>query len=170
MGSRPLTKIFHPHHRALMIEYVEDWPFGFKEASEKGYPAIMNRAMYWCKFMDVECHNHIEAYTTATEIAESVYLVGNTWVNEDYRGQGIHTEMLQWRNGMLEEYFGATHIYTLLNPQDGVSIEQLEKSVSRLGYRKASIGQMMMDGMRVRDAFRVWRSKLPVWRFDFDDC
>lgn len=168
MGSRPLTKIFHPNQRALMVEYVEEWPFSFKQASEKGYPSIMNRAMYFCLFQDMDCHNHLKAYTTAAEIAECVYLVGNTWVCEESRGYGVHAEMLEWRNEMLRKTFGATHIYTLLNPQDGVILEQLERTVSRLGYRKVSIGQMIMDGMRYRDAFRIWRSGLPVWRLDFD--
>jgi hypothetical protein len=166
MGSRPLTKIFHPHQRALMVEYVEGWPFGFKEASEKGYPKTMNRAMYWCKFMDVDCHNHLEAYTTATKIAKCVYLVGNTWVDEDYRGQGVHADILQWRNGMLKDTFGATHIYTLLNPQDGVSLEQLEKTVSNLGYRKASLRELRKDGVGIVDTLHIWRSGLPVWRLD----
>jgi|OM-RGC.v1.021420896 hypothetical protein len=170
MGSR--TQIFHPHQQALMLDYVEEWPWSFKQASEKGYPTTMNRAMYFCYFMDVECHNHIKAYTTATEIAECVYLVGNTWVDEESRGHGVHTEMLQWRNGMLKNTFGATHIYTLLNPQEGVSVEQLEKTVSRLGYRKVSrisvAAELIRNGVRYRDAFRIWKSNLPLWRLDFD--
>lgn len=164
--GRAITQIFHPHQQALMLDYVEEWPWSFKQASEKGYPSIMNRAMYFCYFMDVECHNHIRAYTTATEIAECVYLVGNTWVDEEYRGEGVHAEMLQWRNAMLKRTFGATHIYTLLNPQEGVSLEQLEKTVSRLGYRKARLRELRKDGVGIVDTLRIGRSGLSLWRLD----
>jgi len=163
MGSRPLTKVFHASQRALMVEYVEGWPFGLKNASEKGYPKVMNQAMYFCKFMDVDCHNHIEAYTTAVEVAESVYLVGNTWVDEDYRGQGIHAEMLRWRNGVLKETFGATDIITLLNPQEGASLEQLQKVVSSLGYRRLKWSDLRKMGVPITVRMQIRRSRLQFW-------
>jgi hypothetical protein len=163
MGNKPLTQIFHPHQQELMLDYVEEWPWSFKQASEKGYPKTMNRAMYFCKFLDVSCHNHLQAYTTATEIAECVYLVGNTWVGEDYRGEGVHSEMLQWRNGMLKERFGATDIITLLNPQEGASLEQLQKVVSSLGYRRLKWSDLRKMGVSITLRLQIRRSRLQFW-------
>jgi len=130
-------------------------------ASEKGYPNIMDRGMTFVMLHDMDCHRHAIGYTTATEIAEGVFLVGNTWVDEDSRGHGYHADLLKWRNEELKETFGATHIYTCLNPQEGVSVEQLEATVSKLGYKK--VGAMGMKNVRLRDRVHVLCAGLPVW-------
>jgi predicted GNAT family acetyltransferase len=128
-------------------------------ASERGYPKVMDRAMY---FLYLEGDETI-AYTTATEIAEGVFLVGNTWVSSSHRGKGLHAEILKWRNGELKETFGGTHIYTCLNPKpdEGILTSQLEKTVASLGYKK--VGAMGMKYVRLRDRVHVLCSGLPVW-------
>ena len=170
VGDMPKKRVYHtamPRHWEEMKSNIEGFLY-LKRASEKGYPKLMDRGMYFVMLHDMDCHNHPIGYTTATEFAEGVFLVGNTWVDDEFRGLGYHTELLRWRNEQLKETYGATHIYTCVNAQEGIPLERLENTISKLGYRKVSIGQMIMDGMRFRDAFNVWRCGLPVWRLDFD--
>ena len=131
-------------------------PIDARPASDKGYPNIMDRALY---FVYRE-HGDIVAYTTATEIDECVFLVGNTWGSHSHRGKGLHTEILKWRNEKLRDW-GATHIYACLNPQDGVALKRLEDTVSQLGYKK--VGAMGMQHVRLWTRVHVLCSGLPVW-------
>ena len=154
----PKKRIYHDGQKLRNV--IEGFST-LKYASEKGYPKVMDRGMTFVLLHDMDCHNHAIGYTTATELAEGVFLVGNTWVDEEVRGLGYHTGLLKWRNEELKETFGATHIYTCLNPQEGIPLERLEETVSKLGYKK--VGAMGMKHVRLRDRVHVLCAGLSVW-------
>ena len=134
--------------------------------SEKGYPPIMDGGIFLA-FVDVmTCHNHEFAYTSHTEISEGVFLVGNTWVDEEYRGMGLHEEILKVRNEWLAENHNNCDIYTLLNPQNTTKIHQLRHVVSKLGYRPKSL--LFSRGIPLKVRFQIWRSGLELWGKSLD--
>jgi hypothetical protein len=129
--------------------------------SEKGYPAVMDGGVFLTFVHLMECHNHEFAYTSHTEISEGVFLVGNTWVDEECRGMGLHEEILKVRNEWLAEHHNNCDIYTLLNPQDTTKIHQLRHVVSKLNYRTKRLWTAKGIPLRVR--FQIWRSGLELW-------
>ena len=80
-------------------------------ASEKGYPAIMDEAVYhFYTAKHFGGGTGCVAYTTFVEVSEGVFLVGNTWVHEDWRGEGLHGEILKSRNDWLKEGHLASYL------------------------------------------------------------
>lgn len=141
-----------------------------QSASEKGYPAVMDGAVYHFYTAKQPTH-HLEqtkvvAYTTFVEVSEGVFLVGNTWVHEDWRGEGLHGEILKSRNDWLQEGHLASDIYTLLNPQDTTKIHQLRHVVSKLGYKPKRL--WLAKGIPLRVRLQIWRSGLELWGKRFD--
>tara|TARA_R110001632_G_scaffold65776_3_gene155626 strand:+ start:12279 stop:12767 length:489 start_codon:yes stop_codon:yes gene_type:complete len=135
-------------------------------ASEKGYPAIMDEAVYHFYTARSPPTHHLEeskavAYTTFIEVSEGVFLVGNTWVDEDWRGEGLHEDILRSRNKWLSDAHFASNIYTLLNPQDDTKIHQLRHVVTKLGYRKKSL--LKAKGIPFGVRLQIWRSGLELW-------
>lgn len=149
-----------------MIRETEEFPWDLKLASEKGYPKVMDRAMYFCLYDDMECHNHLIGYTTAVKVAEGIYMVGNTYVYEEYRGENHHRDLLVWRNDFIRDRFGAKTIYTMLNPLPGVHMAQLRRVVSGLGYSPARIRDMRKDGVGLIVRMQTAASRLELWRKD----
>lgn len=129
--------------------------------SEKGYPPVMDRGTFLVFAHMMECHFHEFAYTTFTEVSEGVFLVGNTWVEEDSRGMGQHQEILKTRNKWLFKHHNSCDIYTLLNPQDTTKIHQLRHVVSKLGYRPKRL--LFAKGIPLRVRLQIWRSGLELW-------
>lgn len=149
--------------RGEMLREVEEFSWmTWQKASDKGYPKMMDRARYFV-LTDDSCHNHLIGYTTSTEIEDCVFLVGNTYVDEDYTGHGYHEKLLRWRNEYLKKYGGHV-IYTLLNPQGNTSIEQLRHVVGKLGYEKAKVKDMRNDGLRWTQILALKLSRLEIWR------
>lgn len=111
-------------------EYVEE---GWPDPKNKGYPKQYEDATY---FMLV-CEDALVGYTSFKHMGTYI-LVGNTYVQKNWRGQNVHSHLLNHRNKYLIDTFGLP-ILTVLNPRDGVSIEQLRKTVSSLGYEPCEI-------------------------------
>jgi len=127
------------------------------EASTKGYPSIMDESMYFVAYD----RGTLIGYTTSIMIAEGIYLVGNTWVNDDFRGLGIHSALLQSRNNLLKK-MGAKQIYTLLNPQGDTKYEQLRHVVENLGYERTA--WYKMKGVPMKMKLHIAVTSLDIWR------
>lgn len=130
-------------------------------ASDKGYPSIMDGAVYHYYLAQLPLETMCVAYTTFVEVSEGVFLVGNTWVHEDWRGEGLHGEILKSRNDWLQHGHLASDIYTLLNPQDTTKIHQLRHVVSKLDYKPKRL--WFAKGIPLKVRFQIWRSGLELW-------
>lgn len=135
-----------------------DW----RHASDKGYPKLMDKPIW---FVMTDDDGRLIGYTTATEIEDCIYVVGNTFVSPEHRNSGFHSKLLSFRNDKLKA-FGGTTIYTLLNPQGITTPQQLRHVVSKLGYKKAKYRDMRTDTLRIRDILLLKLSRLEIWRKD----
>jgi hypothetical protein len=123
-------------------EYVEE---GWPEPKSKGYPNQYLDATY---FMLV-CEDALVGYTSFKHMGTYI-LVGNTYVQKNWRGKQIHSDLLTHRNKYLIDTFGLP-ILTVLNPRDGVSVEQLRETVSSLGYERCRLYSHVGHAMTKED-------------------
>lgn len=112
-------------HNAL----EELWGSVLLTASEKDYPVLFDDMQYWVLFVGEEA----VAHTGSISLGHCVF-VGNTYVRKSWRSKGLHKHLLRERNSRL----GDKPKITILNPIQGVQMEQLESVVSCLGYAKVN--------------------------------
>ena len=135
------------------LEYY--WGSKLLRASEKGYPEIYDNGLHWVMFKD----QLPIAYTTSIDCGDFAF-VGNTYVREEYRKQGLHSQLLEYRNKNL----GIIDKLTIVNPIENSKTEHLVKVIKRLGYKKvekiSDISDLMSDtrfyGIDIEDQ-DVWR-------------
>jgi predicted GNAT family acetyltransferase len=94
---------------------------------EKGYP--FTNAMFYVKYL-----NNIPVGHTCYEDMGNWYFVGNSYVKKEFRGQGIHDELLELRNNDLKD---KSKIAVLL-PLEGSHLTRLEDRISKLQYTKVN--------------------------------
>ncbi len=137
------------------LEYY--WGSPLQRASDKGYPDIYDNGMYWVMFKD----QLPIAYTTSIE-CDGFFFVGNTYVRKEYRKQGLHSQLLEYRN----EQIGDVPKITVVNPIEDTKMEQLVKTIKRLGYEKiqklSDISDLMSDTM----FYDIDLDKYELWRLD----
>ena len=105
----------------------ELWGATLLTASEKGYPILFDDMWHWVLFVGDEA----VAYTGSLSLGHCIF-VGNTYVRKSWRSKGLHKHLLRERNSTLED----KPKITILNPIQGVEMNQLESVVSSLGYTK----------------------------------
>ena len=138
------------------LEYY--WGSPLLRASEKGYPEIYDEGVYWVMFKD----QLPIAYTTSIECDGFVF-VGNTYVRKEFRRQGLHSQLLEYRNKRL----GEIPKLTVLNPIEGSSTFHLIKVISRLGYKKIEKLADISDLMTDLSFYGIDIEKQEVWRLDY---
>ena len=135
------------------------WGSPLQKASEKGYPDIYDTGMYWVLIKD----QIPIAYTTSIDCTDFVFVV-NTYVRQEYRGGGLHSELLKYRN----EALGSKTKVTIVNPIEESRREHLVKVIKRLGYEKiqklSDISDLMSDTMY----YGIDLEKHDVWRLDHE--
>jgi predicted GNAT family acetyltransferase len=160
MGEE-IQRSYGKWERGEMLREVQEFSWlTWQNASDKGYPKVMDRARY---FVITDEERHLIGYTTSTEIVDCVFLVGNTYVEKQYNGQGFHEKLLRWRNEYLTKYGGHV-IYAPLNPQGKTTIAQLRHVVDKLGYEKATYKDMRNDGLSISQILSLKLTRLEIWR------
>lgn len=140
-------------------DLCREWGSDLLKASEKGYPDIYDDAIHWVMYDgDLPI-----AYTTSL-FCENFLLVGNTYIRQEYRGRGLHTELLEYRN----KHLGRLPKITCVNPIEGTDINQLVKVISRLGYKKIEKIQDVWDIMTARTYRKIKAKEHQIWRLDYE--
>ena len=139
-------------------DLVESWGSPLQKASDKGYPKLYDDASYWVLY-----HNDLAvAYTSSYHISDNCVLVGNTYVRKEWRGNGIHSMLLNYRNNA-PHMIKATKV-TVVNPIESTKIEQLEKTIKRLGYKKVQKSQDVSDVMSESIYTMLVEGEKQIWR------
>ena len=91
--------------------------------------------------------------------------VGNTYVRRGWRGKGLHTLLLEYRNN-------APHMQniskvTVINPIEDTQMQNLVKVVRKLGYTKVNTANDIQDLMPdwlyesiVLEGQQIWRNDI----------
>jgi hypothetical protein len=115
-----LEIVFVPDHKSL--EKV--WGLKLPTPFDKGYPTPFSDMSYWVAIVDGQA----VAYTGSRQY-DGFCIVGNTYVEKQYRKQGLHREILKERNANIT---GVK--ITCLNPIEESKLHHLISVVSSLGY------------------------------------
>ena len=147
----------------IMIHSHEDleyyWGSKLLRASEKGYPSIYDEGLHWVMFKD----QLPVAYTTSIDCGDFVF-VGNTYVRKEYRKQGLHSQLLEYRN----EKLGNITKLTIVNPIENSKMEHLVKVIKRLGYKKVEKLSDVSDLLSDTSFYGIDAEKQEVWRLDYE--
>tara|TARA_R110000824_G_scaffold196246_1_gene379377 strand:+ start:8360 stop:8836 length:477 start_codon:yes stop_codon:yes gene_type:complete len=108
------------------------------KASEKGYPPLFDDMQYWVLFLG----EYPVAYTGSKNMGQWIF-VGNTYVRKKYRGNGLHSRLIQSRNKRLPNL----PKITILNPIRG-SLTPLVSVVSSLGYTRIAKYEDLAAGLK----------------------
>ena len=136
----------------------EVWGSSLPRASEKGYPGIYDKACYWVLFED----NKAIAYTSSLTMDDKYAFVGNTYVHKQWRGKGLHTLLLEYRNNA--PHMQSRTKVTVINPIEESKMFHLVKVVKSLGYTKvetiADVSDIMPEWLYhsiICDGQQIWR-------------
>lgn len=137
------------------------WDSKLPKASEKGYPKIFDEMVHW-----VLCANRIPIAHTGSLVSNGrrFALVGNTYVRKEWRSKGLHTHLLNERNNA--HWLKTIPKVTVLNPIEGISMEQLISVVSKLGYTHVESYVDVMDIMTGQEYKDIYIPELQIWRLD----
>ncbi len=121
-------------------ELETDWREVLPCATEKGYPSVFDKMIYWVLWVG----DKAIAYTGSLRIGDFAF-VGNTYVRKEWRSRGLHKLLLNERNK--SDLLRIIPKVTIINPIEGVSMQRLESVVLSLGYTKvcdyADVGDIM---------------------------
>lgn len=144
-------------HRDLENKWGSDLPL----ASEKGYPEIFDKMVYW-----VLCANRQPIAHTGSLVSNGrrFALVGNTYVRKEWRSKGLHSHLLNERNNA--HWLKNIPKITVLNPIEGVTNEQLVSVVTKLGYTQVKSYADVEDVMTGKEYKQIHLPPLQIWRLD----
>ena len=132
-------------------ELAMQWPNYLPTCVEKGYPEIIEDGLsYWVM---VDSEGEPMAYTCSKDMGEWLF-IGNTYVQKQYRGQNIHSLLVEYRNAALD---GRPKI-SIVNPIDGTQMEYLKEVVGRFGYTEVTCPNDVAD---IMDEVMYWNIECP---------
>ena len=140
-------------------DLCRQWGSDLLRASEKGYPEIYDNALHWVMYDE----DLPIAYTTSL-FCQNFVLVGNTYIRKEYRGRGLHTQLLEYRN----KHLGRLPKITCVNPIENTTLEQLTKVISRLGYKKVQKILDVCDIMTDSIYRKIKSGGQEIWRLDYE--
>jgi len=140
-------------------DLCREWGSDLLKASEKGYPDIYDDALHWVMY-----DNDLPIAYTTSVFCENFLLVGNTYIRKEYRGRGLHTQLLEYRN----KHLGRLPKITCVNPIEGTHINQLIKVISRLGYKKIEKIQDVWDIMTASTYRKIIEKGHQIWRLNYE--
>mgnify|MGYP003114522094 CR=1 FL=1 len=128
----------------------KNWP-NLITMKEKGYP--ITNAKFYVKYIHDEPVGHI-----CYKDMGNWYFIGNSYIKEQYRGQGIYNELMEKRNSDLKN---KTKIAILI-PIENSELSRLENRISKRNYVKVDgfsdlYGTMsFIDYMKFRK-YNLWK-------------
>ena len=138
------------------------WGSPLPRASEKGYPGIFDKMCYWVLFdKDTPI-----AYTCSLTMSEKYAFVGNTYVRREWRGKGLHSILLEYRNNA-PHMKNRTKI-TVINPTEESKMHHLVKVVKQLGYKKVQTIDDVSDIMPEWLYRSITQPDQEIWRLNYD--
>ena len=102
----------------------KDWP-NLITMKEKGYP--IKNSKFYVKYINDTPVGHI-----CYKDMGNWYFIGNSYIKEQYRGQGIYNELMEKRNSDLKN---KTKVAILI-PIENSKLSRLENRISKRGYVK----------------------------------
>lgn len=149
-------------HRILTHEGLEKvWGSPVPKASEKGYPGIFDKALYWVLFDE----DTPIAYTSSLTMSNKYAFVGNTYVHKEWRNKGLHSHLLKYRNES-SSMKNLTKI-TVINPIEESKMYHLVKVVETLGYKKVETIDDVSDIMPEWLYRSICLDGQQIWRLDY---
>ena len=148
---------------ALTHEELERvWGSPLPKASEKGYPQIFDKMCHWVLYDgDIAV-----AYTSSLTMSNKYAFVGNTYVRKGWRGKGLHTMLLEYRNNA--PHMKTRSKITVVNPIENSKIENLISVISKLGYTKVQSIHDISDLMPEWLYDSLCDSGKQIWRLDYE--
>lgn len=127
---------------------IEDWP-NLITMEEKGYP--INHAQFYVKYIGDIPVGHI-----CYKDMGNWHFIGNSYVKEEYRGQGVYDELMCKRNSDLSD----KNKIAMLIPIENSQLEKLETRIKNRNYIKVNTFLDVYGIMSFLDYFKFRKQNM----------